>query len=162
MRMPLLPFSSRGFDASCINGALARTINRSRRLGSDNINVKEQGCRTHCQWFGFGLSDGDARERCYLWPRFAPQTFQNQTLVFQDINLLEGVIMGISLGASGLEFGNAGALRDPRLHEGVRLPFILSIFSPSTDTDVQNRAASHNLWPSLEAAFKGLGRRPIS
>ena len=145
MRMPLLPFSSRGFDASCINGALARTINRSRRLGSDNIIVKEQGCRSHCQWFGFGLSDGDARERCYLWPRFAPQTFQNQTLVFQDINLLEGVIMGISLGASGLEFGNAGALRDPRLHEGVRLPFILSIILPSTDTDVQNRAASHNV-----------------
>ena len=53
--------------------------------------------------------------------------------------------MGISLGASGLEFGNAGALRDPRLHEGARLPFILSIFLPSTDTDVQNRAASHNL-----------------
>ena len=26
--------------------------------------------------------------------------------------------MGISLGASDLEFGNAGALRDPRLHDG--------------------------------------------
>jgi hypothetical protein len=64
--------------------------------------------------------------------------------------------MGISLGANDLESGDAGALRD---HEGAHLPFILSIFLPSTD--FQNTTGSSIARPvTLKAAFNGLGPCP--
>lgn len=63
---------------------------------------------------------------------------------------------GNILGASDLEFGDAGALRD---HEGAHLPFILSIFLPSTD--LQNTTGSSTARPvTLKAAFNGLGPCP--